>query len=372
MQNNALKNAVQTGVIRGVLDIRRHESWEQYGAKLILLGCIYVVLARFGLSLAVTTEQVSTIWPATGVAMAAMLLMGYRYWPGIFIGALIANAITHEPLLVASAIATGNTLEAVVGAYLIQRFFPDKQILDSMMSLIGFICLAAILSTVISATIGVVSLILGGLVQVEHFGRIWQAWWVGDMMGALVILPFIASWSNDKYRIPLKRRPLEAGLLVTLSLAISLLIFIQPEHNDTIAWPLTYLAFPIIAWAAVRFRQIGVVTAGIVISVAAIWGTLKELGPFTVSQSIEQNIMVSHFFTMIVITTGLILSIAIYQRKRTEAALDEQYDQLEKSKSHNLQIIKLRQELEDQIKTAETRINDILSGVLDENETKKK
>jgi integral membrane sensor domain MASE1 len=127
----------------------------------LLVAGIYFISAKLGLSLAFVAEQVSAVWPPTGIALAVILLLGYQAWPGILLGAFLANATANEPMWVAGSIAIGNTLEALLGAWLLQRVISFDSALERVKDAIGLIVLAAGLATMVSATIGVTSLCLG-------------------------------------------------------------------------------------------------------------------------------------------------------------------------------------------------------------------
>jgi integral membrane sensor domain MASE1 len=174
--------------------------------------------------MAVVAEQVSAVWPPTGIALAAVLLFGIRVWPGIWLGALLANATTNAPIMTACGIATGNTLEAVVGAWLLWRFSAFDNALERLKDVIGLIVLAAGVSTTTSATIGVASLCLGGVHPWSTFTELWSIWWLGDAMGNLVVAPLLltatfrrASWSFH--------RVVETGALALGLSAVGLVVF---------------------------------------------------------------------------------------------------------------------------------------------------
>src|ERR1700735_1888871 len=90
--------------------------------QMLLLAAAYYATSKFGFSLAYVAEQVTVVWPPTGIALAAVLLFGPRIWPGIFLTAFLTNATAHEPFITALGIATGNTLEALTGAWLLRRY----------------------------------------------------------------------------------------------------------------------------------------------------------------------------------------------------------------------------------------------------------
>src|SRR5690349_16757603 len=158
----------------------------------------YFVTARLGLSLAVITRQVTAVWPPTGIALAAVLIFGYRVWPAILVGAFLVNAMSFEPLGTALGIGVGNTLEAVTGVYLLRRFTAFGDSFARPRDAFSFITLPALLATTVAAAIGTTSLCLGGVMSWHVFARVAWVWWVGDALGALVIAPLILSWKAPR------------------------------------------------------------------------------------------------------------------------------------------------------------------------------
>src|SRR5215471_2792581 len=128
----------------------------------LLIAAIYVVGAKLGLTLAFVAEQVTVVWPPTGIALSAVILFGYRIWPAIALGAFVANITTHEPVLTSLGIATGNTLGAVLGAYLLNQIVRFRPELQRFRDLFGLIFFGAMVSPIVSATIGSVSLCITG------------------------------------------------------------------------------------------------------------------------------------------------------------------------------------------------------------------
>src|SRR5579872_3177085 len=174
---------------------------------------VYCAVARLGLELAVQARQVSLIWPATGVALACLVLRGRRLWPAILLGAFAANLLNDTPVLASLGIAVGNTLEAFLAATLLQRagFEPSLRRLHDVASLF---LLAAFLCTLASATIGVLSLCLTGVTPWSSFTSLWSTWWIGDAIGNIVTAPFLFVWADQvRNRSPLRRLG-EAALLL--------------------------------------------------------------------------------------------------------------------------------------------------------------
>jgi integral membrane sensor domain MASE1 len=138
-------------------------------AAIIGLAAIYFCAGKLGLSLAYVHVSASAVWPPTGIAFAALLLWGYRLWPGIFLGAFLVNITTQGSVATTLAVAAGNTLEALLGAWAIHRFANGEKVFERARNIFRFVVLAPILSTVVSATLGVTSLTLGGFAQWDRY-----------------------------------------------------------------------------------------------------------------------------------------------------------------------------------------------------------
>src|SRR5205809_2703856 len=158
------------------------------------IAAVYFVAGRFGLSLAFANPSASPVWPPTGLSLAAVMLVGYRVWPGIFAGAFLVNLSTAGTVATSLGIALGNTLEALAGGWLLNRLGGGRHALEGMRSISIFVPLVALGSTTISATFGVTSLNLGGFVP--DYSATWLTWWLGDMVSDLVIAPVLLIWST--------------------------------------------------------------------------------------------------------------------------------------------------------------------------------
>src|SRR6266853_1003907 len=149
--------------------------------ELVALALVYFCCGRFGLSLAFVNPNATAVWPPTGVALVALLVRGQRLWPGVFLGAFLVNFFAQGSFPTSLGIAAGNTLEAVLGAWLVSRYANGAHAFERTTSIFNFIFLAALGSTLASATCGVSSLCLGGFARWDQFGPIWLTWWLGDM-----------------------------------------------------------------------------------------------------------------------------------------------------------------------------------------------
>jgi signal transduction histidine kinase/CheY-like chemotaxis protein len=289
--------------------------------SLPVLAAIYFGAAKLGLAMAVVAEQVSAVWPPTGIALAAVILCGHRVWPGIALGAFLANATAHEPPWIACGIATGNTLEAIVGAWLLRRLIRFDPALGRVTDALGLVVLAAALSTMVSATIGVTSLCAGGVHPWSAYFSLWSVWWLGDAMGALVMAPLVLAWGAGP-RIGLGGWRLAEGLgLVAGLVATTLAVFGGSSPSDSANTALVYIVFPFVIWAALRFGPSGATLVAFVTSAIAITGTVNGFGPF--AKAAADRLVYLQLFMAVVAVTGLCLGAAIAERSSAEESLRE-------------------------------------------------
>lgn len=266
--------------------------------------------------MAFVAEQVTAVWPPTGIALVAVLLLGYRVWPGIALGALLANLTANEALPTACGIAAGNTLEALAGAWLL-RASGFRMALGRLRDVLALVFLAAMLSTCVSATIGVASLCLSGLQPWDAFSGLWRVWWVGDAMGNLVMAPLLMVWAaRSRMRLTL-RRAFEAAALLSTLLVVGLLVLGERAPVLIREYPPEYIIFPLVIWAALRFGQRGTVTVTFIVSTLAIWGALCGAGPFAVA-TFNESLLLLHAYMSVVAVTGLLLGAVITERNTAE------------------------------------------------------
>jgi signal transduction histidine kinase len=284
--------------------------------RALVLAIVYVAAARLGLALDAVSGFATLVWPASGIALAALVLFGFRLWPGILVGAMTANILVGAPILVAIGIGVGNTLEAIAGAYILRRVPGFDPALGRVRDALWLIVGAALLSTAIASTIGVTSLYLGGRVAGTDFMETLRAWWVGDAIGELLVAPFILAWATRGARVSSTARLLEAVALGTATIVVGLLVFMGPSGPSGFS---AYLIFPIGIWGALRFGARGATTVVIIASVGAVWGTVLGYGPF-LRDELHGSLYALQYFTCIVAVTLLVLAATISERSRAEEA----------------------------------------------------
>jgi len=293
----------------------------------VTLAAIYVVAAKFGFTMASSAEQVTLVWPPSGLSLAALVVFGADAWPGVLLGAFVANVTSHEPVLVALAIASGNTLEAVAAAFAIRRFAGPAGSPNWLRYALALIVGGAMISTTISATVGVGSLCLRGLQPWPSFGRLWWTWWMGDAAAVLLIAPAILTW-RARPRLRHWRDGTEAVGLAAGLVAASTLVFAR-SFASAAPQPLEYILFPFIIWAAIRFGVSGAALANVMVSSLAIWATVHGAGPYAFDRG-DDRLMLLQIFLAILGGSGLILGATVSDRdasrKRKTAMLEAALD----------------------------------------------
>jgi signal transduction histidine kinase len=287
-----------------------------------LVTVIYFVAGKLGLSLAFLNASASAVWPPSGIALAVILLLGYRVWPAIFVGAFMVNLTTAGNIPTSLGIAAGNTLEALAGAWFVFRFAAGVRVFDRAQGVFKF-ALAAALSTLLSPTIGITSLALGGFADWTRYGEIWMTWWLGDLAGDLVVAPFVLLWGIEpRWRLN-RNQTLEAGALLLLLVFLAELVFGGWFPIFARNYPIAFICGPIILWTAFRFTQRETATGILVLAGIALWGTLHGSGPFVI-ESGNQSLLILQCWAAVLTLTSMTLAAAMAERRRAEAVIEEQ------------------------------------------------
>ncbi|HWH12957.1 MAG TPA: response regulator [Solirubrobacteraceae bacterium] len=267
--------------------------------RLAIVALAYFGAGKLGLTLASHDSSVTAIWPPTGVALAALLIWGPGMWPAVALGAFLANITTSGGVVEVLGITTGNTLEALIGAYLLVRV-DFRRTLDRIRDIVALVILAATLSTLASATIGVFSLWAAGHLPSAAIASTWRVWWLGDMGGDLLIAPAILVLAS-RPRIPRRAAWVaEAAFLAIALTAVAVVVF----RHDT---PLAYAVFPLLFWTALRFRQPGAVVGGLLVSGFAVWYTARGHGPFYTG-SPDADLLKAQTFVAVATVTALLVA----------------------------------------------------------------
>lgn len=286
-------------------------------AILLLLLAVYVVTGKFGLALAFDNRSASPVWPNTALALVACILLGYRAWPAVFFGALAVNLSTTGHLPSSALIAAGNTLEAVVGAWLAG----GRAAFSTAGGVSRFALLGCGAASAISATFGSVALVAFGLAPLADAPRIWGTWWLGDSVGAVILVPTLLLWIARPPRLVWGPHSpaLLAGYLAVLATAG--VVFLTPGQSTAGArLPVAFLCLPAIVGVAYVSETRHAAPAALLLAVVAITGTMLGRGPF-VLPSQGDSLLVLQAFIGICTLVALLLSTVVTERRSAEAAL---------------------------------------------------
>ncbi len=280
----------------------------------------YFATARIGLRFGAVAGFATLVWPPTGIAVAAMLLSRSRLWPAVFAGAFLVNWSIGAPVPVALGIALGNTLEAAAATWLLAHDDKFRLSLEGPRSVLALIGFGAGLATLIGASVGTLSLWLGGRTDAAHAASVWQTWWLGDLFGALIFTPLLLAWLSRRVQPSGSRalRTLEASLLVAAFAAISYGIL---GLADPLSFNVTVVSFVLMVpliWAGVRFGSRGATLALLAFSGLAVFATAIGRGPFA-AQTLSQGLGALQVFIGMTAVIALFLGSAHDERLRAEA-----------------------------------------------------
>ena len=268
-------------------DFRAWRAPRRTGAtEVIVVAVLYCATASLSLRLAFEKTNASPVWPPSGIALVAVLLLGYRVWPGIMLGAFAANVVTFltnqaagvlATVTISSVIGIGNTLEAVVGKSLLDRLVGARSPLDRAPDVFKFAAVA-LLACLVSASVGPTVIALAGMAPSGGYATVWFTWWLGDAAGVLLVAPLLITWLTQPRLEWAPRKRIEAAVLF-LSLLIGVHVgFGGWLHHDA-HYPLPFVPLPWLVWSAFRFGPREAATAAAVTSGIAVWNTVSGLGP---------------------------------------------------------------------------------------------
>ena len=297
--------------------------------QLAFVFALYFGAGKLGLAVPFTSSNVSPIWPAAGVAVAAVLIWGIQIAPAIAFAAFLVNFLTPVPTFASIAIGLGNASSAVIAGYLLKHFADFETSLPRLKDVLRLVVVAAVLATAVAASVGVTALTLVDAKAWTGYGSAWRIWWLGDAMGVLVVAPLLLT-GRDLLHIRRGWRVLEACLLSIAILVTSAAIFSPwtTVRDDVLA----FVVFPFIIWAALRFRVAGAAVAVLLSASFAVWGTAHGFGPF-VNHTPLHNAMLLQVFVAMTALTGLILAAVINEREHIGEAFESEKQLLSESES---------------------------------------
>jgi signal transduction histidine kinase len=288
----------------------------RYVGGVLLLGGAYYGAAKLGQTLRYTAS-VSAIWPPAGLGIAALYLWGIRWWPGVLLGELVVNAelLLHDNTFPVGSLVgqqTGNMGEIVVGALLLRRLIGPRAALDRVEQ-VGGMLIALGAATALSATVGTVSMVAGGVIDDSSAGEFWRTWWLGDSSGGLVVLPLMLAWAKRPTDALRRLLSWEGAALIAAVVALGMVAVSTEE-------PVTYLVFPALIWAAFRFGPPGATLAIAITAVVAIGVTASDAGLFF-KQTIDHRTLSTQLYIGVAAVTTLFLSVVVCERERSSREL---------------------------------------------------
>lgn len=310
----------------------RRTSWRHVLALLAVFAA-YVGTGKLGLQLATVNASATAVWPPTGIAIAALLVVGYRAWPAVAVGAFVVNATTSAALP-SLGIAAGNTLEALAGAYLIARFANGPRAFVRLASVLRFAGVA-LLVPMVSATVGVATLVASGLATGSDAAAVWSTWWIGDVTGALIATPLILVWATPAPRLRGSGDRAEAIALGVAAAALVLVGFSRFSPLGTMRDPLGFLAYPVLVWAAFRFGPRGAATLVASLSLLAVGAAALGGGPFAGADP-NGSLLVLQSFMAVASVTSLALAAAVVERQHAEESLRATEERLRRAEENKV------------------------------------
>jgi PAS domain S-box-containing protein len=291
--------------------------------RVVILTAFYFVGGMIGNAGAFMGGDVALVSPPAGIALAAILLFGYRFLPGVALGAVLFSLMNGKPLgYFTLGTAIGNSVGAMVCVYLLERFVQFRNPLDRIRDVVGFVLFAATLGTTVNAAFNVTSLCLSGEIAWDNFASSLAAWWVPNAMGTLVVTPFLLSWCTGGFHRWEIKRIVEAvlcGAGLTLATMVSLNSwYVYGIQN----YPLAYLPYPFLIWGALRFGQRGATTGTLLVACLAIHASLHHKGPFVMQTERESLILIGSYIGVLAVT-NMLLAAAALEREKTQQKVRE-------------------------------------------------
>jgi signal transduction histidine kinase len=277
----------------------------QYLLGLAALVAAYYASAHLGYALGFSGPVAAIVWLPVGVGIAFLYLAGLRFWPGVLIGDLLVNNYAALPVGSAIGQTVGNVLEIVLAAALMRRLLPRDAPLASVPA-VATVVLSIAVGCTVSASIGVGSLELGSVIQ-RSAPRVWRTWVLGDFSGAVIIVPFALAWFSGSTPGWFRGRVLEGSLLLGAVVGLSLVGLVDGR-------PLSYIVFPALIWAALRFGQRGSTLAILLASAFTVWGTTHFHGPF-VFHSISRTVLNAQVYLVVTAVSTLTLAAVVSERQ---------------------------------------------------------
>ncbi len=300
----------------------KHQNLTTF-TRVVILIALYFLGGLLGKETSFLSGSVALVWPPAGIALAAILLFGYRFWPGVALGAVLFSFMNGVPFgFFTLGTAIGNTMGAIVCAFLLKRLIAFDNAMERTRDVTGYIGLACFLGTTVNAAFNVVGLAYSGTLAWEDLFSSVLAWWVPNALAGLVVAPFIITWATPAAIRWNARLAVEAFFCGAGLVAGTLISFNSWFVYGIQSYPLAYLPFPFLVWGALRFGQRGATSGTLLVSALAIHSLLQETGPF-VTHTESDSLMLIGSYIGILAVTNMLLAAAAAERRAAEQAVSE-------------------------------------------------
>jgi PAS domain S-box-containing protein len=329
-------------------------------ACIVALVLAYFVAGRLGLSLAFVNASTTPVWPPTGIALAAVLIVGAWVWPGIALGAFLVNVTTSGSFPASLGIAAGNTIEALLGAHLVDRYANGSRAFERAPDVVRFAALGGVLAPVAAATIGVASLLGAGLTTWTESPRVLLTWWLGDLGGAVVVAPALMLLVTAPQR-RLTGRGVELLLLAAALWALSTAIFGGGFAISQSNYSLGYLPIPLLLWPAFRFGPRETAVSVLALAAIAVWGTLQGFGPFGREEPNVSLLLVQTFAAVAAVTSATVAALVAERRRLNDQLENRIASRTEELRTANDDLraqIEAREHVQAELRASEARLLD--------------
>jgi PAS domain S-box-containing protein len=291
--------------------------------RVVVLIALYFLGGLLGKETTFLSHSVVLVWPPAGIALAAILLFGYKFWPGVALGAVLFSFMNGTPFgFFTLGTALGNTMGAIVCAYLLKKFISFHNAMERTRDVTGFIGLACFLGTTVNAAFNVVSLIYGGAVSWNDLLPATLTWWVPNALAGLVVAPFLITWATPSTSRWNVRLLVEAVICAAGLVGGTLVSFDSWFVYGVQNYPLAYLPFPFLVWGALRFGPRGATTGTLLVSALALYSLFRGKGPF-VTHTEKESLMLIGSYMGILAVTNLLLAAAAAEGRAAERAVSE-------------------------------------------------
>jgi integral membrane sensor domain MASE1 len=300
---------------KGIVAFLRKRIWLALGAVAVM-----VAIAAYGsLATSISTPRLAPLWLPAGISLAAILLFGPRITPALAVGSFVVTILSGMSLWVSGVTALSVTVEGLVGVYLLRNASDIRPELERVNDVLAFLLFGAGIAPMVGATIGMLALCGSGVVPWMEAGHLWRTWWLGDAVGTLVVGGFVLAWAFREEQRLSPSRAAEGSAVFVLLVALVSIVHAGVFASDLVT-PLSFVAFPFVIWAALRFGQKGATLAVAVAVAFALWGVLHGEGPFA-EPRFAVGVVFFYGYTASLALVGLLLAASSAERRRTAEEL---------------------------------------------------